>query len=647
MEQNLQIRRCEINEEQQLLDLEIAGVLPYPIHGERFRISAVFSDGLIDRYFPMIAQGTVCEDGSTQFHAAVNIHLDTVFFEYHPENPDDIILLQFCTCTPDHKWMILDTDMTLHADLFQSHTKSMAGKEFGSLVYSGYRFVKYLIYTILLPVWLLSGYLAWKGHGHLHPAARGRQGKGAIFYHAHGIVLEHTGHGYSIRELKTNYFRRQYEKCCKRYPRTEGILFLSERQVEEGGNLDLIRRALAERRQQKEVQNLMRSESAESAQQERAESQNRMRSESVESVQQERKVNQHQMRSERLGQEQGEEAASVGALREFLVTRPVQKLSWKELRHLADLVAASRLIILEDFYPQLHALSIRPETRILQMWHACGAFKLFGLSDLGISVHLKQDTRNHRSYHAALASGEGIVPFYSEAFGIPSSHIYPVGVPRTDCFFQEEAVRRKKQELYQRYPFLQGKRVLLFAPTFRGSGNQNAYYPFERFPLHQILKELPEDVMLIVKNHPFVHGKLEIAESDRHRILDLTGIENINDLLLITDVLVTDYSSVIFEAAILQIPMLFYVFDLEEYIQSRDLYFDFAGFAPGQIVREWPDLIQAVQNTLESTEHYGSEAFREFFLGAVDGHSTERVLQLVQQLYQDVYPGSEEGIVGL
>lgn len=627
MEQNLQIRQCEINEEQQILDLEIAGLLPYPIHGERFRISAVFSDGQIDRYFPIIAHGTVCEDGSTQFHAAVKIHLDTVFFEYHPENPDDIILLQFCTCTPDHRWMTLDTDMTLHADLFQSHTKSISGEGFGSLVYSGYRFVKYLIYTILLPVWLLSGYLAWKGYGKLHPAARGKQGKGAIFYHAHGIVLEHTGHGYSIRELKTNYFRRQYEKCCKRYPQTEGLLFLSERQVEEGGNLDLIRRAMSEWRQQKEDQDLMRSEPAESVQQEWEENQNRMR-------------------SERLGQEQEEVAASVGALREFLVTRPVQKLSWKELRHLADLVAASRLIILEDFYPQLHALSIRPETRILQMWHACGAFKLFGLSDLGISVHLKQDTRNHRSYHAALASGEGIVPFYSEAFGIPSSHIYPVGVPRTDCFFQEEAVRRKKQELYQRYPVLQGKRVLLFAPTFRGSGNQNAYYPFERFPLHQILKELPEDVMLIVKNHPFVHGKLEIAESDRRRILDLTGIENINDLLLITDVLVTDYSSVIFEAAILQIPMLFYVFDLEEYIQRRDLYFDFAGFAPGQIVRDLPDLIQAVQNTLESKEHYDSEAFREFFLGAVDGHSTERVLQLVQQLYQDVYPGNDEGIEG-
>nr|MDE6853335.1 CDP-glycerol glycerophosphotransferase family protein [Lachnospiraceae bacterium] len=341
------------------------------------------------------------------------------------------------------------------------------------------------------------------------------------------------------------------------------------------------------------------------------------------------------IRSEMAEAEQQELGGPLGKLREFLVDRPVQKLSWRELRRLADLTAASRIIILEDFYPQLHALSIRPDTKILQLWHACGAFKLFGLSDLGISQHLKQDTRNHRSYHAALASGEGIVPFYSEAFGVPSSHIYPVGVPRTDCFFQEEAVRQKRQNLYRRYPVLQGKRVVLFAPTFRGSGNQNADYPFELFPVHVVMENLPEDVVLVVKNHPFVRRKIEITEDDRHRVLDLTGTENINDLLLLTNVLITDYSSVIFEAAILQIPMLFYTFDLEEYIRCRDLYFDFASFAPGPIVRELPDLIQAVLDSLESPECHGLEEFREFFLGAVDGHSTERVVQLVQQLYDD------------
>lgn len=578
MEQNIQIKQCEIDTEHRILDLAVEGVLPCPVRGDRIRIAAVFSDGQMNRYFPMIAHVTMRREEGTSFHAAARIRLDTVFFEYHPGNPDDIILLEFCTCTPEYEWVTFASDITLKAALFQP--ADVTGMGIRYRLYQTFRVILYLICTLLLPIWLLSGYLAWKGHGSLHPAARGRQGKQALFYHAHGLVMGWTGYGYSIREMKTNYFRRKYQTYCKRYPETDGVLFLSEREVEPGGNLDLVRQALRERKEQNH-------------------------------------------------------AVSMGEQREFLVNRPVQKLSWKELRCLAEKVAASRIIILEDFYPQLHALTIRQETRILQLWHACGAFKLFGLSDLGISEHLEQDTRNHRNYNVAIASGEGVVPFYSEAFGVPSAHIAPVGVPRTDFFFQEEAVQQKIQKLYQRYPVLQGKRLLLFAPTFRGSGNQTAYYPAERFPVSQLLEVIPDDVVLIIKNHPFVQSRIETAGTDQNRVLDLTGKENINDLLLITDVLVTDYSSVIFEAAILQIPMLFYVFDLEEYIQSRDLYFDFASFVPGQIVRDLPELLRAVPETLQAPENYvPADSFREFFLGAVDGHSTERVVTLAEQLYR-------------
>lgn len=588
MEQEIQIKQWNIDSEQQVLDMAVEGILPYPVSGERFRMSAVFYNHTIDRYFPLIAYVTACDGGYTQFHAAARIHLDTVFFEYHPDDPDDIILLKFCTCSPDQQWLYLETGLTLKAVLFQTRERQKQG--WCSVFHTAFRIAAYVFCTLLLPVWLLSGCLAAKGYGHLHPAARGRQGKRAAFYHAHGLVKDWTGYGYSLREYKTNYFRRQYTEYCRKYPQTEGIAFLSEREVEPDGNLDLVRRALLAEKQQD---------------------------------------------AERLQGKQVDSAASaaVGALREFLVTRPVQRLTWRELRQLAELVARSEIIILEDFYPQLHALSMRTETKIVQLWHACGAFKLFGLSDLGIAAHLGQDTRNHRSYDAALASGEGVVPFYAEAYGVPASHIYPVGVPRTDLFFREEVAARKSRQLWQKYPVLQEKRVVLFAPTFRGSGNQTAYYPRERFPLEQVMEGLPEDVVLVIKNHPFVRERFEIPAAFSDRILDLTGTENINDLLFVTDVLVTDYSSVIFEAAILRIPMLFYAFDLQDYMADRDLYFDFSGFVPGRVCQEITILLQEIRHCLESEDACDpGEAFREFFLGSVDGHSTERVVQLIGQL---------------
>ncbi|MDO4166845.1 MAG: CDP-glycerol glycerophosphotransferase family protein [Eubacteriales bacterium] len=580
MEQKIQITNCKVDSEHKTLDIAIDGTLPYPVCGERFRIAAVFcdKDNTIDRHFPMVAHGTVYEKQCTRFHAAARIQLDAVFYEYHPGQPDDIILLKFCTCTPEKKWLTFDTDIRLTSALFQGEEDIRKG--FGYSLYQIGKKIQYGFCTILLPLWLLSGYMACHGHGTLHPAAKGRSGKKAIFYHAHGLVSDWTGYGYSIREMKTQYFRKQYEKACLRHSRTEDILFLSERRVEKGGNLDLVWEAL---RKQKD--------------------------DNTESF--------------------------TGEIREFLVNRPVNKLSWKELRDLAGLVAGARVIILEDFYPQLHALSKRPETKILQMWHACGAFKLFGLSDLGIADHLEQDTRNHRSYDAVLASSEGIVPFYAEAYGIPVSHIYPIGVPRTDCFFQPEYAAQVRGALYQKYPVLQGKRVILFAPTFRGSGNKTAYYPVDRFPVDQIMEQMPEDTILVLKNHPFVNNKFSVEEAYRERVLDLSREENINDLLFVTDVLITDYSSVIFEAALLQIPMLFYVFDLEEYQASRDIYFDFASFVPGEMVSDIPGLIDEIQKCLLCGKDFEVEAsFREFFLGALDGHSTERAVQLIHDLYQ-------------
>ena len=155
-------------------------------------------------------------------------------------------------------------------------------------------------------------------------------------------------------------------------------------------------------------------------------------------------------------------------------------------------------------------------------------------------------------------------------------------------FLMRIIAKKTVAALYERYPQWKDKKIVLFAPTFRGSGNKTAFYPMERFPIDLVMNALPLDTVLLVKQHPFVHSDLSMyRECDfADRLFDLTGKENINDLLFITDLLVTDYSSSIFEAALIDIPMIFYAFDLEEYLRERDLYFDFAEFVPGEIVED-------------------------------------------------------------
>ena len=122
------------------------------------------------------------------------------------------------------------------------------------------------------------------------------------------------------------------------------------------------------------------------------------------------------------------------------------------------------------------------------------------------------------------------------------------------------------------------------------------------------MRELPQESVLILKNHPFVRDCCEIPEEYQDRVLDLSREENINDLLFITSVLITDYSSVIFEAVLLNIPILFYTFDLQEYLEKRDLYFEFAAFAPGKIISDMEALIKAAAGLLDDPTEETSPA---------------------------------------
>lgn len=565
MKNSIRIEDCRIDEEQRLLHLELSGNWIHPVPSGRLRLSAVFQGHSVDRHYPLFAHCEQNEEGETIFHLSVQIQLEYVFYQYRREG-EKTVSLRFACCDLKEKWVCFQETVSLPAVLFEKRQQSAEGKGVW------WRRVKYVFCTLLLPVWLFDGYLAMKGRKPLHPAAQERMGKGAMLYHAHGLVKDLTGYGYSVREMKTEYFRMQYEKACRSISQTEGVLFLSERRVEQGGNLELVRRRLLEK---------------------------------------------------------GECQIS-----EFLNTKPVHKLTWGELRYSARLVAGARVVVLEDFYPQLHALTIRPETQVLQMWHACGAFKLFGLSELGLVPHLEQSTTNHRNYTMALASGQAMIPFYSEAYGVCKERIKPLGVPRTDIFFDQLYQHEIREKLLERYPVCRGKQIVLYAPTFRGSGNKTAYFPVERFPVERIVESFSDDVVLIIKNHPFVKDSWQVDEDYRDCVLDLSEGENINDLLCITSLLVTDYSSVIFEAALLHIPMLFYAFDLQDYLEERNLYFDFSSFVPGEIVSTVEELIDGVRKGLDgrgrNEKRY--EEFRQFFLDALDGHSTERTVQLIRQM---------------
>src|SRR5699024_9930807 len=102
-------------------------------------------------------------------------------------------------------------------------------------------------------------------------------------------------------------------------------------------------------------------------------------------------------------------------------------------------------------------------------------------------------SRNHRNYTKAAVSSAGVREHYAEGFGITEDKVYATGVPRSDIFFDESYKEYVSSKLYERYPFLKEKKVILFAPTFRGNGQASAFYPFEELNFKELYDGLHEE----------------------------------------------------------------------------------------------------------------------------------------------------------
>ena len=282
--------------------------------------------------------------------------------------------------------------------------------------------------------------------------------------------------------------------------------------------------------------------------------------------------------------------------------------------------------VVDDYFPLIYRLDFKGD-RVIQLWHACCAFKTVGYSRLGKSGAPQPDDITHRNYTHVTVSGEEIVPYYAEAFGIGEDRLLATGVPRTDVFFDEAYAEQKKAEFFDRFPQFKGKQIILFAPTFRGDGFNSAHYPNEYVDFDGLADFCRNNNSAIIfKMHPFVKdfvipfGYEEVFE-------DATEIREINDLLFAADLLITDYSSVIYEYSLLNKPLIFYTPDMAEYCASRDLYMPFEKYAGDCAVFSSDGLI----SLLNSGEYksFSAEHIRKGSMSACDGNSSIRVAQLI------------------
>jgi CDP-ribitol ribitolphosphotransferase len=303
-----------------------------------------------------------------------------------------------------------------------------------------------------------------------------------------------------------------------------------------------------------------------------------------------------------------------------------ERWAFRDRFRLASTLARADVVLLDDTFPPLNWVELTKHVRIIQLWHASGAFKTVGYSRAGKPGDLNPFFRTHKNYSAAIVSGDFDVPFYAEAFGIPEDRVVPTGIPRMDRFFDEAARAAGIAAAQAAFPEIVGRETILFAPTYRGETIRDASYGFEHLDyaaLHALCAE--RDAVVIIKMHPFVQQPLAILEPFRDRILDgsAAGID-VNDLMFAVDLVITDYSSVVFEFSTLGRPMLFFAYDLAEYVATRDFYVPFESFVPGRVVRTFPELLDAIRREDYESEKVAAFAAKHF--AHLDGGSTDRVI---------------------
>jgi CDP-glycerol glycerophosphotransferase len=234
----------------------------------------------------------------------------------------------------------------------------------------------------------------------------------------------------------------------------------------------------------------------------------------------------------------------------------------------------------------------RPQTTYIQTWHG-SAYKRMGFDE----PRVKQSTKARRArfqrtvdrYDAFLIRSEHDARTLVKGLGVHAELIRS-GYPRNDALVNggDTTKLAEKLELAD-----DDRTVVLYAPTFRAGPNGKAQKRFELpFDLEEFAEELGETHVLLVRPHYL--NTAVVPPSLRGVVRDVTSVHDVTSLLLLADALVTDYSSLMFDYALLDRPTVFFAPDLEDYTRTRGTYFDLRKEAPGPVLSEPGELFAAL-----------------------------------------------------
>ncbi len=277
-------------------------------------------------------------------------------------------------------------------------------------------------------------------------------------------------------------------------------------------------------------------------------------------------------------------------------------------------LANAKVCVTDSFVPAISVVHHKKSLKIIQIWHSMGAIKKFAYQSVGNTsgrdIKEAKILNMHGNYDYIISGSKEMTKYFSEAFGYSEKYFLNYGLPRMDYLLKNE--KKLKNKILKDYPILNKKKNVLYAPTFRTTNDDKTI---------ELIKNIDfNKYNLIVKSH----ARQDLKTNDQ--VLSCEKYSAL-DLLCVSDYVITDYSGIAIEAAIINKKTLYYVFDYEKYQKNNGINIDLYKEMKGCVFKDAHDLCSFLDK-----DKYDMEVLYKYknkYIDVQDGSSTQKIVDLI------------------
>lgn len=309
------------------------------------------------------------------------------------------------------------------------------------------------------------------------------------------------------------------------------------------------------------------------------------------------------------------------SLKQVVLAKKIEKGLLKKLEYALHIfvqlyhIATSKIVIIDTYTIAVSVLKHKKSLKVVQIWHALGAIKKFGCQiidkDEGSSKAVADAMRMHKNYDVVTCASKVTAQFFSEAFGTDIDKFKVVGLPRVDYILKVD----KSEEILSANTNYKNKKTILYLPTFRKNATLD---------LTELLENIDkEKYNLIIKKHP-----LDTTQVPEEYVAK--GNFSTYDLMKFADYIITDYSATSIEASLLQKPLFLYVYDLDNYNETRGLNVNLTEELKNSTSKNIKEILKMIEE--ENYDYDSLEQFRNKYIETYKENNTNNICNMLFEM---------------